>query len=101
MERYISGFGLSLIIMLIFNALLVIVKESVDPLMNAMKAVTGHHWTTHGIVVMALFLILGFIFSGLQPEGKPWLGAKSVTKWTIIATIIGYLLIVCFYLFIG
>ncbi len=100
MEKYTSGFGLSLIVMLIFNALLVVVKETTG-LLKAMAGVTGHHWTTHGIVVVALFFILGFIFSGMQPQDKPWLDAKGVAKGVIIATIIGYLIIVGFYLFIG
>jgi hypothetical protein len=100
MERYTSGFGLSLIIMLLFNALLVVVKETTG-LMKVMAAATGHHWTTHGIVVVALFFILGFIFSGMQPQEKPWLDARGVMKGTIIATIIGYVIIVGFYLIIG
>jgi hypothetical protein len=96
MERYISGFGLSLIIMLIFNALLVVVKETTG-LLKVMAGMTGHHWTTHGIVIVVLFLVLGFIFSGKQPS----LNARGVMKGTIATTIIGYVIIVGFYLIHG
>jgi nicotinamide riboside transporter PnuC len=99
--KYASGFGLALMIMLVFNGLVVIVKEKADPLMNAMKAATGHHWITHGIVVIVLFLILGLIFSALQPAEKPWLDAKKIVTGTIVSAIIGYVLIVGFYLIIG
>lgn len=101
MKNYTSGFGLSLIIMLLFNALLDVVKESIAPVMKGMAGLTGHHWTTHGILVILLFLVLGFIFSGLQPKGKPWLDAKGIMKGVITATVIGYLIIVGFYLIVG
>lgn len=101
MEKYTSRFGLSLIIMLLFNSFLVIIKESFGSLMKGMAALTGHHWTTHGIVVVVMFVVLGLIFSNAQPQGKPWLDAKGVMKGVIIAVIIGYLLIVGFYLIVG
>jgi hypothetical protein len=100
-ERCTSGFGLSLIIMLLFNALLVVIKESSKPLMKGMAAVSGHHWTTHGIVLIVLFVVLGIIFSKIQPQEKPWLDAKGIMKGVIAATVIGYVVIVGFYLIVG
>lgn len=99
--NYASGFGLSLIITLLFNALLVVVKESSKPLMSWMAAVSGHHWTTHGITIIVVFVVLGFIFSKIQSQEKPWLDDKGIAKGTIAAVIISYLVICGFYLIVG
>lgn len=99
--KYASGFGLSLMIMLILNGVLVIIKESSPALMKWMAGLTGHHWITHGIFVIVLFLVLGLIFSALQPAEKPWLDAKKIVSGTIVSAIIGYVLIAGFYLIIG
>jgi hypothetical protein len=58
-----SGFVLSAAITALFNTGLAWAKDSYPPLNNFMKAVGGHHWTTHGIVDLALFIGLGIIFT--------------------------------------
>jgi len=98
--KYASGFGLSLMVMLILNGVLVIIKESSAPLQKWMAALTGHHWITHGFFVIVLFLVLGLIFSALQPAEKPWLDSRKIMIGTIVSAIIGYVLIVGFYLLV-
>lgn len=60
------SFGLSFAVTGLLDALLVVAKEiSEDSLLTAMKAATGHHWVTHGVISIALFLILGLLFQRL------------------------------------
>ena len=97
-SKVTSGFGLSLIIMLFLNAVLVVIKETYSPLLKWMAALTGHHWITHGIFIMGLFFILGIIFSLVQPAEKPWLDAKGVIIGLIVSMVIAFVMIAGFYL---
>ncbi len=98
MNKYTRGFGISLIVVILVNALLTVVKESFEPLMKGMAALSGHHWITHGIVVILLFFILGFVFSSGQPGETSWPSARGITVGTIVSAIIGLILIAGFYL---
>jgi hypothetical protein len=57
-----AAFGLSAAITILFNTLLAWVKDAYDPLNTAMAHLTGHHWTTHGLVDLAVFVVLGIVF---------------------------------------
>ena len=77
--KYTRGFGLSLVIIMIINGLLVIIKESSTGLMNAMKGTLAHHWTTHGVLLtMARTL-------PTSPTGLPH-KARAPTELPITAT---------------
>jgi uncharacterized membrane protein SirB2 len=96
MDKYTAGFGLSLAVTSLLNAILLVVKETNAPLMNAMKAALGHHWTTHGFIVIVLFVALGFIFSATKFSEK-WDSGKMV--WLLVfATIAGSVVIAGFFL---
>lgn len=58
-----SGFGISYAIASLFNAVLVIFKESSESVHDGLAAITGHHWVTHGLLDLIVFLVLGFILS--------------------------------------
>ena len=75
MEKYSAGFGVSFLITSLINTLLVIIKEKNAAVLAAMKSATGHHWITHGVLVLILIFILGFIFSGAK-FGTTW-GSKK------------------------
>jgi lipoprotein signal peptidase len=65
--KYTRSFGLSFTITSILSALLVILKETnEDTILAWMKAATGHHWVTHGVLDIILFLVLGWLFSRLN-----------------------------------
>lgn len=84
LDRTTLGFGISVVIMSILNTLLVIVKELVPPLKKAMAATLGHHWTTHGAIVLVLFLLLGVVLArSVRPES--WGGGKlgSMILWSV------------------
>jgi len=75
LDKTTIGFGLSAAVMSILNTLLVIFKELTPPFKKAMAETMGHHWTTHGVAVIGLFIVLGFVLSGaVKPES--WNGSR-------------------------
>jgi len=95
-EKYTAGFGLSLIVTSLLNAVILLLKETNEGIMNGMKAALGHHWTTHGVLVIVLFVVLGFVFSGTK-MGEKWDSRKLLTC-IIWAVIIGGVVIAGFFL---
>ena len=61
-ERTAAAFGLSAAVTILFNTVLAWVKDATPALNDLMKAATGHHWRTHGIVDVVVFFVLGYIF---------------------------------------
>ena len=66
LDEATAAYGLSAAITIVFNTVLAWIKDAFDPLNNFMAALTGHHWTTHGIVDIVVFVVLGVI---LQKRG--------------------------------
>jgi hypothetical protein len=96
LDKTTIGFGLSVAIMSILNTLLVIFKELTPPFKAGMASAMGHHWTTHGVIVIGLFLLLGFVFSGMaKPES--W-GADKLGKTILWLVIIAGGALAAFYL---
>ena len=79
--RHAKGFGLSFLLASAFSALLVLLKESVAPIKDAMKAALGHHWVTHGVLVLLLFAVIGVVLS----KGK----LQRTSASTLLAAVIG------------
>jgi hypothetical protein len=95
------GFGLSVAITSIVSALLVIVKETNEGLLNFMKAVTVHHWVTHGIFDVLVFLALGVALSRSNQGQGPAIGDEKLT-WTVVGGfLLGCVAIAAFYLIEG
>jgi hypothetical protein len=95
LDKLSVGFGISFLIASIFNGLLIIAKESYAPLKNWMKSLSGHHWITHGIIVIVLFIILGYIFSKTDMDKK--IDANNTSGLVIVGTVLGGLIIVGFF----
>jgi hypothetical protein len=57
------AYGVGASVAVLFNTLLAWVKDSFEPVNTAMAKMTGHHWTTHGLAVVLVFLIVGFLLS--------------------------------------
>ena len=95
-EKYMFSFGVALVITSLFSALLVVVKELSDKtVMPLMKAATGHHWITHTVIDVILFVALGFLLTKVQ------VSPERLTQMIVGATLIGSLIITGFYLFVG
>ena len=89
MGKYTKSFGLSFAIASLFNALLVIFKEgNEDTVLAWMKAATGHHWVTHGILNLIVFFVLGWSLPRLN-DGE----GVSITGRALVATIVASLII--------
>ena len=62
LDQAAAAFGLSAAITIVFNTVLAWIKDAYDPLNSFMASLTGHHWITHGLADIAVFVILGAIF---------------------------------------
>ena len=98
-SRYTLGFGYAAAITAVASGVLTIAKEKYEPLLAWMKAFAGHHWVTHGIAVLLLFAILGFV---LAPRNAPADAESAFARLysvIIAAVVIGGALVGLFYLF--
>lgn len=94
--KYTVSFGLALSITSLFSAILVVAKELSDKtLLPLMKAATGHHWVTHSVIDVILFLALGFLLTKVQ------ISPELLPRIIVAAIVIGGLVIAGFYLFVG
>lgn len=91
-----TSFGLSLGITSVLSALLVILKETNEQTILAwMKAATGHHWITHGLLDVLAFVILGFALGRLASrlQRRP----MAVAVIALGGVVSGALLVAAFY----
>ncbi len=103
-DKHTFAFGGSLAIVSILSALLVVMKERSEPVMHWMKAATGHHWITHGLIVLVLFLVFGFMLGALAhastlpgtPLGR---GYNTLTLVIVVAVVLSGLMIAGFFWF--
>ena len=99
MGKYTTSFGLSLAITSLVSALLVILKESSeDGVLALMKSITGHHWVTHGLFNLILYIALGWAFSKVHKGQGVKISANGLVSCIAGAVIISTVLIAGFYL---
>ena len=97
--KYTRSFGLSFAITSVVSALLVILKESNEEGVLAwMKAVTGHHWVTHGLINLILFVVLGWALSRANEGQGVKMSANGLVSCIVGAVVISGVLIAGFYL---
>jgi len=98
LDRATTAFGLSAAIARVFNTLLAWIKDAYEPLNTFMASLTGHHWTTHGIADVLLFVALGFILMNTRiPERVSASAVITTLASCVVASGIG--LIAWFVLF--
>jgi hypothetical protein len=93
------GFGLSLAICSVVNALLVIAKEKSPALQATMKSITGHHWITHSAFIILLFLALGFTLAQVKGGRGFSLPINCLIRIIVGGIVLAGALIIGFYLF--
>jgi hypothetical protein len=93
-----KAFGLSLALASVVDALLVGAKEKSSAVMSGMQKLTGHHWITHGIAVMAVFSVCGFLFGRLNGGQGPKISAGGLIGMVVLGVLVGGGIIVGFYL---
>jgi len=90
MNSTTSAFGLSAAIACLFNTALAWAKDAYAPLNKFMASLTGHHWITHGLADLIVFVGLGLIFmktsavSKIKPDRL-----ISILTWSVIAASLG------------
>jgi len=97
--KYTRSFGLSFAITSVVSALLVILKESSEEgVLALMAAITGHHWVTHGLIDLILFVVLGWALSRANKGQGVKMSANGLVSCIVGAVIISGVLIAGFYL---
>ena len=63
LDKSTVGFGIAAAITIVFNTLLMIVKEEIPAVHDFMVILSGHHWTSHGLIDVMIFILFGLFFS--------------------------------------
>lgn len=91
----VAGFAYSYAMTALLSALLVLAKEESPTLLHAMTALTGHHWVTHGLFDIVVFVLLGLF---LSRSGMARSATASGLIWAIVgSTIVSGAIIFGFY----
>ena len=98
-SKYTRSFGLSLALASVVNAVLVVAKEKSPAIQAGMQKLTGHHWVTHAVIILALYVGCGWLFS--RPNGGQGVRftAQSLIVTVVTGVVAGGLIIAGFYLF--
>lgn len=88
MNKTTVAFGLAAAIACLFNTALAWAKDAYSPLNKFMASLTGHHWITHGLADLIVFIALGLIFSKTLIADKPG-RLVSILTWSVIVASAG------------
>jgi len=97
-SRHTAAFGLALAVASIVNGLLVVAKEKSPAVLAGMKNLTGHHWITHSLIVLGLFLLLGTVFARANGGQGIRFTATRLIQTVVGGAAAGALIILGFYL---
>jgi hypothetical protein len=96
-ERAAAAFGWAAAVAVVFNTVLAFIKDSYEPLNSLMKAMTGHHWITHGLADIDVFLAVGWLLLARGKTG-PVLSEKTVVAVVLASVVAGAALAAWFFL---
>jgi hypothetical protein len=100
--KYGRSFGLSFAITSLFSALLVVLKETSQQTVLAwMKAATPHHWITHTLLDLIVFVVLGVVFAKMNDGQGIKISLNRLNSFIVGAFVISGILIAGFYLIVG
>ena len=92
-----TGYGMAFAITALFNTFLLVFKENVPGVQDLMTAVTGHHWISHGLLDLIVFVGLGIYLS----RGGRQMTGSALTNWISGGVVIGGGLLGAYFLIIG
>jgi protein-S-isoprenylcysteine O-methyltransferase Ste14 len=95
-SAYTASFGLSLGLTSIFNALLVVIKETNEHTVLEWMKASGHHWVTQGVLDIIVFVALGLLLAQFVENWRAH--PDRVTAAAIGGVVVGALIISGFYL---
>ena len=93
------SFGISTAITSVISALLVVLKEKVPAIMASMKSATGHHWATHSLFALVLFLTVGLGLTRVNGGQGLKMTSGRLLQVIVSGVVIGGSIIGGFYLF--
>ncbi|MDA7086404.1 hypothetical protein PH586_08440 [Pseudomonas sp. SA3-5] len=89
--KYTVSFALAFAVTSLLSAVLVVAKErNEDTLLAWMKAATGHHWISHGILDLLVFVLLGWALAQIG-FGARWSGnvlSAIITSSVVLSSLI-------------
>ena len=97
MRTSTAGFALAAAITVLFNTALAWAKDAYEPLNSFMKSLTGHHWITHGLADLIVFMGLGMIFTKTRVAEK--MAPDRVISTLVSAVVIAALGLGLWYVF--
>ena len=99
LDKHTKSFGLSFAITSLFSAILIVVKETnQDTVLAWMKAASGHHWVTHGITNLVLFLLLGWLLAKPNNGQGVNITTKALVVCITVSVVVSGMMIAGFYL---
>jgi hypothetical protein len=100
--KYTVSFAVSLGITCVLSALLVVLKElSEHSVLVWMKGATGHHWITHGLFDLIVFVVLGLLLARANGGSGIAISEKGLITIIVGGVVLGGLIIAGFYLIAG
>jgi len=96
--KHTRSFGLSLAITSLLSAFLVILKEThEETILVWMKNLTSHHWITHGLINLILFVVLGMVLSKANNGKGVNISTKALAICIAGSVVISGILVAGFY----
>lgn len=93
-----SGFVLSAAATVWFNTALAWAKDAYAPLNAFLASIAGHHWTTHGLLDLLLFVGLGILFTFTRIAEK--IRAQNLIAILVAAVVSATVGLAVWYLFV-
>ncbi len=101
LSKYTISFGLSATLACVVNALLVVAKEKSPAVMTGLQRMTGHHWISHGAIVLVVFAAGGRLFAQANGGQGMRITTGRLISFLVAGVMAGGLIIVGFYLTAG
>ena len=99
LSKYPTSFGLAVALASVVNGVLVVIKEKSPAVESVLQKLTGHHWVTHSVIVIGLFVLSGWLFSRANAGQGVKLTASRLLRTLVAGVATGALIIFGFYLF--
>jgi hypothetical protein len=100
LSRRTYSVGISLAICSVVNAAVVIAKESSKNVADWMQRIAGHHWTTHVLLVLTVFIALGWLINRKNTNAVPGMSPARLIGSVVGGVGAGVVIILGFYLFV-
>jgi hypothetical protein len=100
-SKYTISFGLALALASVANGLLVVVKEKIPGVLAGMQKLTGHHWVSHGVIILGFFALFGWLFAQANGGQGIKMSVNRLVGVLVAGVATGGLIILGFYLIGG